>query len=99
MRRIRGEITEVIALQERLGLDVLVRGEPGAATWCSTSPSNWRVSSLQNGWVQSYGSRQRASAIMYGDVSPAAGDDGRVDHLRAVADRQTGEGHVDRSPR
>lgn len=28
---------------------------------------------------------------------PAAGDDGRVDHLRAVADRQTGEGHVDRA--
>ena len=24
-------------------------------------------------------------------------DDGRVDHLRAVADRQTGEGHVDRA--
>jgi 5-methyltetrahydropteroyltriglutamate--homocysteine methyltransferase len=36
----RGETDRVIALQEDIGLDVLVRGRRSATTWCSTSPRN-----------------------------------------------------------
>ena len=50
----------------------------------------------QNGWVQSYGSRCVRPPILYGDVSPADADDRRVDRLRAVADRQAGQGHAHR---
>ena len=50
----------------------------------------------QNGWVQSYGTRCVRPPILYGDVQ-AGPDDGGVDHLRPVADRQAGQGHAHRT--
>jgi len=66
----RETIRDVVDIQERLGLDVLVHGEPERndmveyfgeqlAGFCFT----------QNGWVQSYGSRCVKPPVIYGDVS------------------------------
>lgn len=67
---LRSEIQNAIQIQEELGLDILVHGEPERndmveyfgrqlAGFCFT----------QNGWVQSYGSRCVKPPIIYGDVS------------------------------
>jgi len=63
-------IRDAVGTQERLGLDMLVHGEPERndmveyfgeqlAGFCFT----------QNGWVQSYGSRCVKPPVIYGDVS------------------------------
>jgi len=63
-------IRDAVGIQERLGLDVLVHGEPERndmveyfgerlAGFCFT----------KNGWVQSYGSRCVKPPVIYGDVS------------------------------
>jgi 5-methyltetrahydropteroyltriglutamate--homocysteine methyltransferase len=52
------EIAAVIALQERLGLDVLVHGEPERNDILQYFAAQLDgFFATQNGWVQSYGSR------------------------------------------
>lgn len=69
----RSEIREVIALQERIGLDVLVHGEPernDMVQYFAEHLDGFAVT--QNGWVQSYGSRCTRPSILWGDVSRPA---------------------------
>jgi 5-methyltetrahydropteroyltriglutamate--homocysteine methyltransferase len=73
-RFLEREIAHVVAVQERLGLDVLVHGEPernDMVEYFGAQLSGFAFS--QYGWVQSYGSRCVKPPILYGDVSrPAA---------------------------
>ncbi|MFD4420521.1 5-methyltetrahydropteroyltriglutamate--homocysteine S-methyltransferase [Agromyces sp. NPDC058484] len=70
----REEIERVIRLQEELGLDVLVHGEPernDMVQYFAELLDGFAVT--QHGWVQSYGSRCTRPSILWGDVSrPAA---------------------------
>jgi 5-methyltetrahydropteroyltriglutamate--homocysteine methyltransferase len=73
VRRMRSEIAEVIALQEGLGLDVLVHGEPERNDMVQYFAEQLDgFFAPQNGWVQSYGSRCVRPPILYGDVSRPA---------------------------
>ena len=68
-RRMRTEIADVIALQEKLGLDVLVHGEPernDMVQYFAEQFDGYFASA--NGWVQSYGTRCVRPPILYGDV-------------------------------
>ncbi|PZG17951.1 5-methyltetrahydropteroyltriglutamate--homocysteine S-methyltransferase [Nonomuraea aridisoli] len=72
-RRVEAEIERVIRLQERLGLDVLVHGEPernDMVQYFAEHLDGFAVTA--NGWVQSYGSRCTRPPILYGDVSRPA---------------------------
>ena len=67
--RIRRYIDSCIRLQEDLGLDVLVHGEPERNDMVEYFGE--RLSGFlftQNGWVQSYGSRCVKPPVIYGDV-------------------------------
>ena len=67
------EIRDVIALQERIGLDVLVHGEPERNDMVQYFAENLDGFAVtQNGWVQSYGSRATRPSILWGDVSRPA---------------------------
>jgi 5-methyltetrahydropteroyltriglutamate--homocysteine methyltransferase len=69
-RRMKSEIADVIALQEQLGLDVLVHGEPERNDMVQYFAEQLDgFFATQNGWVQSYGSRCVRQPILYGDVS------------------------------
>ncbi|OMB95088.1 5-methyltetrahydropteroyltriglutamate--homocysteine S-methyltransferase [Mycobacterium sp. NS-7484] len=69
-RRMRAEIAEVIRLQEQLGLDVLVHGEPERNDMVQYFAEQLDgFFATQNGWVQSYGSRCVRPPILYGDVA------------------------------
>ncbi|HVC70488.1 MAG TPA: 5-methyltetrahydropteroyltriglutamate--homocysteine S-methyltransferase [Acidimicrobiales bacterium] len=64
------EIEQVIRLQERLGLDVLVHGEPernDMVQYFAERLDGFACS--RDGWVQSYGTRYVRPPILYGDVS------------------------------
>ncbi|GAA0360553.1 5-methyltetrahydropteroyltriglutamate--homocysteine S-methyltransferase [Microbispora corallina] len=66
---VRAEIERVVALQERLGLDVLVHGEPernDMVQYFAEQLDGFAVT--RHGWVQSYGSRCTRPPILYGDV-------------------------------
>ncbi|MFC7330630.1 5-methyltetrahydropteroyltriglutamate--homocysteine S-methyltransferase [Marinactinospora rubrisoli] len=68
-RRMRAEIDRVIALQEDIGLDVLVHGEPernDMVQYFAEQLDGYAVT--RAGWVQSYGSRCVRPPILYGDV-------------------------------
>ncbi|ORB74279.1 5-methyltetrahydropteroyltriglutamate--homocysteine S-methyltransferase [Mycobacterium scrofulaceum] len=68
-RRMRNEIADVIKLQEELGLDVLVHGEPERNDMVQYFAEQLEgFFAPQNGWVQSYGSRCVRPPILYGDV-------------------------------
>ncbi|MCM6773805.1 5-methyltetrahydropteroyltriglutamate--homocysteine S-methyltransferase [Nocardia sp. CDC159] len=68
-RRMRAEIDAVIALQERLGLDVLVHGEPERNDMVQYFAEQLDgFAATANGWVQSYGTRCVRPPILYGDV-------------------------------
>lgn len=70
VRRMRQEIADVIKLQEELGLDVLVHGEPERNDMVQYFAEQLEgFFATQNGWVQSYGSRCVRPPILYGDVS------------------------------
>ncbi|MGL3806384.1 5-methyltetrahydropteroyltriglutamate--homocysteine S-methyltransferase [Paeniglutamicibacter sp. R2-26] len=71
---LKAEIARVVELQERLGLDVLVHGEPERNDMVQYFAENFDgFSETANGWVQSYGSRATRPSILWGDVSrPAA---------------------------
>lgn len=67
---LEAEIDRVIALQEELGLDVLVHGEPerdDMVRYFAASLSGFVLP--EAGWVQSYGSRCVRPPILFGDVA------------------------------
>jgi 5-methyltetrahydropteroyltriglutamate--homocysteine methyltransferase len=69
-KRMKKEIADVIKLQEELGLDVLVHGEPERNDMVQYFAEQLEgFFATQNGWVQSYGSRCVRPPILYGDVS------------------------------
>ncbi|QJW35291.1 5-methyltetrahydropteroyltriglutamate--homocysteine S-methyltransferase [Cellulosimicrobium protaetiae] len=66
----REEIARVVAIQEELGLDVLVHGEPernDMVQYFAEHLDGFAVTA--NGWVQSYGSRCVRPPILWGDVT------------------------------
>lgn len=68
-RRMRSEIAGVIKLQEDLGLDVLVHGEPernDMVQYFAEQLEGFFATKL--GWVQSYGSRCVRPPVLFGDV-------------------------------
>jgi len=68
-KRMKQEIADVIALQEQLGLDVLVHGEPERNDMVQYFAEQLEgFFATQNGWVQSYGSRCVRPPVLYGDV-------------------------------
>ncbi|WP_102419799.1 5-methyltetrahydropteroyltriglutamate--homocysteine S-methyltransferase [Mycobacterium sp. 4858] len=68
-KRMRKEIADVVKLQEELGLDVLVHGEPERNDMVQYFAEQLEgFFATQNGWVQSYGSRCVRPPILYGDV-------------------------------
>ncbi|HWM32771.1 MAG TPA: 5-methyltetrahydropteroyltriglutamate--homocysteine S-methyltransferase [Pseudolysinimonas sp.] len=67
------EIRDVVDLQERIGLDVIVHGEPERNDMVQYFAENLDGFAVtQNGWVQSYGSRATRPSILWGDVSRPA---------------------------
>jgi 5-methyltetrahydropteroyltriglutamate--homocysteine methyltransferase len=72
-RQMRAEIERVIRLQERLGLDVLVHGEPERNDMVQYFAEHLAgFAATEHGWVQSYGSRCVRPPILHGDVARPA---------------------------
>ncbi|SDJ39363.1 5-methyltetrahydropteroyltriglutamate--homocysteine methyltransferase [Nonomuraea maritima] len=72
-RRIEAEIERAVRTQERLGLDVLVHGEPernDMVQYFAEHLDGFAVTA--NGWVQSYGSRCVRPPVLHGDVTRPA---------------------------
>ena len=66
---IRQEIARVVRLQEELGLDVLVHGEPERNDMVEYFAQQMEgFAFTEHGWVQSYGTRYVKPPIIYGDV-------------------------------
>ncbi|MER8236585.1 5-methyltetrahydropteroyltriglutamate--homocysteine S-methyltransferase [Streptomyces sp. NPDC094049] len=68
--RIRAEIREVIAFQEKTGVDVLVHGEPernDMVQYFAEQLDGYLAT--RHGWVQSYGTRYVRPPILAGDIS------------------------------
>jgi 5-methyltetrahydropteroyltriglutamate--homocysteine methyltransferase len=71
--RMREEIARVIGLQDELGLDVLVHGEPERNDMVQYFGEQLAgVAVTEHGWVQSYGTRYVRPPIVFGDVSRPA---------------------------
>ncbi|WP_086847252.1 5-methyltetrahydropteroyltriglutamate--homocysteine S-methyltransferase [Amycolatopsis kentuckyensis] len=69
----RAEIERVVRLQEELGLDVLVHGEPERNDMVQYFAERLAgFAATGHGWVQSYGSRCVRPPILHGDVSRPA---------------------------
>ncbi len=69
-QRMRAEVEHMIRLQETLGLDVLVHGEPernDMVQYFAEQLSGFVTT--QQGWVQSYGTRYVRPPVVVGDVS------------------------------
>jgi 5-methyltetrahydropteroyltriglutamate--homocysteine methyltransferase len=67
--RMKAEIAAVIALQEDIGLDVLVHGEPERNDMVQYFAEQLGgFATTAQGWVQSYGSRCVRPPVLYGDV-------------------------------
>ncbi|ATG50299.1 5-methyltetrahydropteroyltriglutamate--homocysteine S-methyltransferase [Brachybacterium vulturis] len=65
----KDEIARVITLQEELGLDVLVHGEPERNDMVQYFAEHLEgFATTEHGWVQSYGSRCTRPSILFGDV-------------------------------
>ncbi|MBL7253487.1 5-methyltetrahydropteroyltriglutamate--homocysteine S-methyltransferase [Paractinoplanes lichenicola] len=68
--QMRAEIEHVIRLQEALGLDVLVHGEPERNDMVQYFGDQLDgFATTESGWVQSYGSRCVRPPIIFGDVA------------------------------
>ncbi|MFC8448618.1 5-methyltetrahydropteroyltriglutamate--homocysteine S-methyltransferase [Kitasatospora sp. NPDC057223] len=68
--RMRAEVREVIAYQEKAGLDVLVHGEPernDMVQYFAEQLTGYLAT--QQGWVQSYGTRYVRPPVLAGDLS------------------------------
>lgn len=73
VERMRSQIEKAIAVQEGLGLDVLVHGEPERNDMVQYFAENLDgFATTRRGWVQSYGSRCVRPPVLYGDVSRPA---------------------------
>ncbi len=69
----RAEIERVVRLQESLGLDVLVHGEPERNDMVQFFAEQLDgYAATEHGWVQSYGSRGVRPPILFGDISRPA---------------------------
>ncbi|MYM20969.1 5-methyltetrahydropteroyltriglutamate--homocysteine S-methyltransferase [Brevibacterium sp. 5221] len=69
----REEIARVVRLQEQLGLDVVVHGEPERNDMVQYFAEHLEgFTTTARGWVQSYGSRCTRPPILFGDVSRPA---------------------------
>lgn len=69
-RRIDAYIAHAIGVQEGVGLDVLVHGEPERSDMVEFFGQQLNgMLFTQHGWVQSYGSRCVRPPIIYGDVA------------------------------
>jgi 5-methyltetrahydropteroyltriglutamate--homocysteine methyltransferase len=69
-RRIEAEVQRVIRLQEGIGLDVLVHGEPERSDMVQYFAEQLDgFAATEHGWVQSYGSRCVRPPILHGDIS------------------------------
>ncbi len=69
----RAEIERVVRLQEEIGLDVLVHGEPernDMVQYFAEHLDGFAVT--EHGWVQSYGTRCTRPSILWGDVTRPA---------------------------
>ncbi|QMU69335.1 5-methyltetrahydropteroyltriglutamate--homocysteine S-methyltransferase [Streptacidiphilus sp. P02-A3a] len=69
-QRIAAEIREVLAFQEKTGLDVLVHGEPernDMVQYFAEQLSGYLAT--RYGWVQSYGTRYVRPPVLAGDIS------------------------------
>ncbi|MEV0202999.1 5-methyltetrahydropteroyltriglutamate--homocysteine S-methyltransferase, partial [Nonomuraea sp. NPDC050691] len=88
-RLVEAEIERVVRAQERLGLDVLVHGEPernDMVQYFAEHLDGFAVT--RNGWVQSYGSRCTRPPILHGDVSrPASFTVRWARHAQSLTDR------------
>jgi 5-methyltetrahydropteroyltriglutamate--homocysteine methyltransferase len=70
---LRDAIGHVVAIQEDVGLDVLVHGEPERDDMVRYFAAQLNGFALpENGWVQSYGSRCTRPPVLYGDVTRSA---------------------------
>lgn len=68
--RIKAEIGEVIAFQEKTGIDVLVHGEPERNDMVQYFAERLTgYLATQHGWVQSYGTRYVRPPVLAGDIS------------------------------
>ncbi|MEV1292341.1 5-methyltetrahydropteroyltriglutamate--homocysteine S-methyltransferase [Pseudonocardia sp. NPDC049635] len=71
--RMRREVARVVRLQEDIGLDVLVHGEPERNDMVQYFAENLDgFATTEFGWVQSYGSRCVRPPILHSDVSRPA---------------------------
>ncbi|OLT48957.1 5-methyltetrahydropteroyltriglutamate--homocysteine S-methyltransferase [Saccharomonospora sp. CUA-673] len=71
--RMREEIRDIVRLQEDVGLDVLVHGEPERGDMVQYVAEHLDgFATTEHGWVQSYGSRCVRPPILFGDVSRPA---------------------------
>ncbi|GGP44171.1 5-methyltetrahydropteroyltriglutamate--homocysteine S-methyltransferase [Streptomyces abikoensis] len=69
-RRVETEIREVVAFQEKAGLDVLVHGEPERDDMVAYFAERLTgYLATRHGWVQSYGTRYVRPPVLAGDVS------------------------------
>ena len=69
-RRMRAEIERVVRLQEEIGLDVLVHGEPERNDMVQYFAEHLDgFATTTHGWVQSYGSRCVRPPVLHSDVS------------------------------
>nr|WP_245633791.1 5-methyltetrahydropteroyltriglutamate--homocysteine S-methyltransferase [Amycolatopsis jejuensis] len=72
-RAMRTEIDRAVRLQENLGLDVLVHGEPERNDMVQYFAEQLTgFAATAHGWVQSYGSRCVRPPILFGDVARPA---------------------------
>ncbi|KZX22608.1 5-methyltetrahydropteroyltriglutamate--homocysteine S-methyltransferase [Rathayibacter tanaceti] len=73
VERMRAEIERVVRLQEEIGLDVVVHGEPERNDMVQYFAENLDGFAVtRNGWVQSYGSRCTRPSLLWGDVARPA---------------------------
>ena len=86
---IRKEIEEVIRFQEKVGLDVLVHGEPernDMVEYFGELLAGFAFT--RNGWVQSYGSRCVKPPVIFGDVArPAPMTVGWSSYAQSLTDK------------
>ena len=85
----QASITEAVAFQERLGLDVLVHGEAernDMVEYFAEQLDGYAFTRF--GWVQSYGSRCVKPAVIYGDLSrPMAMTVEWIKYAQSLTDR------------
>ncbi|GAA2608895.1 5-methyltetrahydropteroyltriglutamate--homocysteine S-methyltransferase [Actinomadura fulvescens] len=86
---VKAEIERAVRLQERLGLDVLVHGEPernDMVQYFAEHLDGFAIT--RHGWVQSYGSRCTRPPILHGDVArPAPITVGWARYAQSLTDR------------